>query len=441
MSFDRSSLKALVVRGSALAIVGYGGVQAIRLIRSLILTRLLFPEVFGLMSLVWVVMYGLEMLSDVGLGPAIMRHKRGDDPDFLNTAWTMQAIRGAALWVASCVVALPMAAFYGASDLAQLIPVAGLTALIGGFYSTALYTCRRRMEFGRLTVLELSNEIVAFVVTILWVYFAPNVWALVGGALISRLLFTIASHVALPGIQNRFRWDYSSVRELVGFGKWIFFSSAFQFLSTQSDRMLLGYYLNMALLGTYSIAVMLSEAVQALVIKINYGVLFPAYGNVLLKDPDRLRFVYYRARLGTDVLLILPIAVLMILGTRVVELLYDARYHDAGWMLQVLCVRLLMTSALSNSESCLVVLGQPQYAVIQNVCRTVWTLVGIPVGWHLMGLKGAVWAVALSEVPVVVVLWIGLARNHVLSVRSELRSLFFAGIGASLGFGLQLILP
>jgi O-antigen/teichoic acid export membrane protein len=100
-----------------------------------------------------------------------------------------------------------------------------------------------------------------------------------------------------------------------------------------------------------------------------------------------------------------------------------------------------MTSALSNSEACLVALGQPQYSVIQNVCRTVWTLVSIPVGWYLMGMKGAVWAVALSEVPVVVVLWIGLARHHVLSVRSELRSLLFVGLGASLGFGLRLILP
>src|SRR2546421_7848298 len=95
---DRSSLKALVIKGSAWTIAGHGAGELIRLAKSLVLTRLLFPEAFGMMSLVGVVMYGLQMLSDVGLVQAIIRDKRGDDPDFLNTAWTMQVIRGAVLW-------------------------------------------------------------------------------------------------------------------------------------------------------------------------------------------------------------------------------------------------------------------------------------------------------------------------------------------------------
>lgn len=420
---------------------GHGGSQLIRLAKSLILTRLLFPEAFGVMSLVWAVMYALAMLSDVGIGSAIIRDKRGDDPDFLNTAWTMQAIRGAVLWVAACLIAAPMAAFYREPDLAQLIPVAGLTALIAGFNSTALQSCRRHMQFGRIVLLELSNEALGFLVVALWAYFYPTVWALVGGALFTSLFFMLGSHAFLPGIRNRFRWESSSLRVLVGFGKWIFLSSMFTLLSVQGDRMLLGHYLDMAHLGVYSIAVMLSEAVQTLVIKINSGVLFPAYGNIVQRETHRLRSVVYRARLGVDVLLILPIATLMVLGSRVVDVLYDARYQDAGWMLQVLCVRLLMTPALTNSEVCLVALGYPQYAFVQNLCRAVWVLAGIPLGWSLMGIKGAVWAVALSEVPGVVVLWVGLARHRMLSLRSELRSMIFVGLGALLGFGILHLLP
>src|SRR4051812_30923496 len=121
------SLKALVLRGSAWMIVGHGAGQVIRLVKSLILTRLLFPEAFGMMALVGVVMYGLQMLSDVGLLQAVLRDKRGDEPDFLNTVWTMQAVRGALLWGASCLVAYPMALFYGEPDLALLIPVTGLS--------------------------------------------------------------------------------------------------------------------------------------------------------------------------------------------------------------------------------------------------------------------------------------------------------------------------
>jgi O-antigen/teichoic acid export membrane protein len=417
-------------------ITGYGTGQLIRLARSLILTRLLFPEAFGVMTLVWMAIFGLEMLSDMGLAPAIMRDKRGGDPTFLNTAWTIQVLRGAVLWGISCLIGSPIAAFYGQPDLAQLIPVAGLTALIAGLNSTALHTCRRRMEFGRLTLLELSSEIVGLAVVVAWALLDPTVWALVGGALITRLYVTFASHVFLPGIRNRFQWDPSALRMLIAFGKWIFLGSVFGFLAAQGDRLLLGHYLDMTQLGVYSIAIMLSEAVYALVIRINHGVLFPAYGNVALKEPDRLRSVYYRARLGVDAFFIVPTAALMILGNQLVEVLYDARYHNAGWMLQVLCVRVIMSSALSNSEACLVALGHSHYAFAERIARAAWILIGIPLGWSVLGIKGAVWAIALCELPVLAIYWTGLIRYKIFSLPRELRSVLFVAIGTLLGSAL-----
>jgi len=405
------------------------------------LTRLLYPEAFGLMSLVAAIMYGLEMLSDTGVGPAITRDKRGEDPDFLNTGWTIQVIRGVLLWLISCLIALPVAHFYGLPELAQLIPAVGLTTVLGGFSSTAFHTCRRRMEFGRLTVLEVSNEALGLLVTVVLTLIHPTVWALVGGWLVSRLFVTLASHVYLPGIRNRFRWEPTSVDVLIGFGKWIFLSSAFHFLAIQGDRMLLGHFLNMTQFGVYSIAVVLSEVLQSLATKIVRNVLFPAYSIVARDEAHRLRSVSYRARLAIDVTLVLPVAALIFLGGWVVQLLYDARYQEAGWIFQVLCVRVLMAATLTNSESCLVAMGHPQYGFTQSAGRAIWILCSIPICWHLMGIEGVVWAVALSELPVMVVLWIGMIRHHVFSLSCEIRSLLFACLGMLIGYGLLRIMP
>ena len=413
--------------------MGFGGVQLIRLIRSLVLTRMLFPEAFGLMAIVWVVMYALEMLSDVGLASALIRDRRGDDPIFLNTAWSMQVIRGALLCVLATALASPLARVYAEPQLVHLITVVGVTALIGGFNSTALYTLRRRMQFERLSIFEVSNEAVALIATVLWASVSPSVWALVGGALVSRTCFMLGSHAFLPGIRNRFHFETSSVQTLVGFGKWIYLSSALYFLSAQSDRLLMGLYLDVGLLGVYSIAVTLSESANNLVGRINSGVLLPAYGNVFRDDPSRLRPAYIRARFGIDAFLIAPIAAVMICGQRLVSVLYDARYEQAGWMFQILCVRLLMTASLGSSEACLVALGRPQYAFLQNVGRAAWILIGIPIGWHVWGVKGVVWAVALSELPALGVLWLGLRRHEVFSYLIELRSLSFAALGMLLG--------
>ena len=74
------SLLHRAARGSAWTIIGVFGSQGIRLVSNLILTRLLFPEVFGVMALVMVMIQGLNNFSDVGITPAVLQSKRGDDP-------------------------------------------------------------------------------------------------------------------------------------------------------------------------------------------------------------------------------------------------------------------------------------------------------------------------------------------------------------------------
>ena len=126
-------LLARAIRSSAWTIFGYGTSQAVRLGANLILTRLLFPEAFGLMALIGVIITGLALFSDFGIGPSIMQNKRGDEPAFLNTAWTIQILRGAVLYLGCCALAWPAAVFYGEPTLAHFLSIASLSLLIGGF--------------------------------------------------------------------------------------------------------------------------------------------------------------------------------------------------------------------------------------------------------------------------------------------------------------------
>ncbi len=108
----RSGLFKRALGGGMFVAGSYVFAQFARLLSNLVLTRLLYPEAFGVMALVMVVLVGLQMFSDVGIGPAISRSPRGDDPDFLNTAWTLNVFRGAFLWLLTCVLAWPAAWFY-----------------------------------------------------------------------------------------------------------------------------------------------------------------------------------------------------------------------------------------------------------------------------------------------------------------------------------------
>src|SRR5205085_11246795 len=87
------AVEHLAVRGSVWSAGGYMVTQIVRLASSLILARLLMPEVFGVVSLLWVITFGLTRLSDFGTAQNVMQAKREDEP-FLNTVWTFEIARG-----------------------------------------------------------------------------------------------------------------------------------------------------------------------------------------------------------------------------------------------------------------------------------------------------------------------------------------------------------
>ena len=104
---DVAALRRQALGGSVWTMGGYGASNALRLVGNVLLARLLFPEAFGLMAMVHVFIQGLWLFTDIGVGPAIVQDPRGDDQVFLDTAWTVQCVRGTLLCLTSFVIAWP----------------------------------------------------------------------------------------------------------------------------------------------------------------------------------------------------------------------------------------------------------------------------------------------------------------------------------------------
>lgn len=392
------SLKSLAIRGSVWTITGYGASQLLRLGSNLVLTRLLFPETFGLMVLVQIFMQGLGMFSDIGIRPSIIQNERGDDPAFLNTAWTIQVMRGFVLWVCACLLAWPVAAFYGESKLTWLIPVAGLTALIAGFNSTALATASRHLALGRLTVLELITQIVSILVMVTWAWFSPTVWALVAGGLVGSLVKMTSTHLWLANTGNHFAWDRRASKALFSFGRWIFFSTAITFLLQQGDKVVLGKMITGEQLGIYSIAVLLSRTVVHAMLSLNSQIMFPVYAELANERPEQLRNRVFRAR-SVLLLIFLPLVCGMaIAGEHIVAVLYDDRYLEAGWMLQILAAGAVGSIISVTAGAVLLAVGDSFRFMVVQIIRGSLLVVGMVVGGWVGGFKGLVIGVAASKV-------------------------------------------
>jgi len=432
---EGTGLRKLLLRGSAYEMLGYGLSQVVRFGSNLLLSRLLFPEAFGLSALVNILNQGLVMLSDVGLPTVIVQSERGDDIRFLNTAFTWQTARSAALWLVAVACAAPMAWLYGEPQLKQLVPIGALSVLILGLRSTGYYTLRRRLHLGPLMFVEIGAQVAAVIAMLLWAQWDASVWALLVGSIASAVVTVIATHMLDVGYKNRFSWDRESARSMFNFGKWVAGSSMLTFISQQGDRLLLGQFLGAGTLGVYSIAVFLSGALGEAITRITHGVFFPAYSRVKNDGTARLKQVFYRSRLAIDALVMSALGGLCVLGPAVVHLLYDRRYADAGWMLRVLSIRVAIAALSAPYQFCLFAVGQSHYGFFLNLARTLALLGGVPLGYKFGGVAGLLWGVTLSEVPALIVAYAGFSREGLASPLHELRVPAFFALGALLGYG------
>lgn len=378
-------------------LIGYGVSQALRLAGNLILTRLLFPEAFGMMAIYQAVNFGVHMLTDVGIGPSIIQKDRGNDPVFLNTAWTVQIVRGFLAWCILCALAWPASIIYGEPVLMLMLPVAGLNAIIGGFSSTKLYTAQRNMEAGRITLIEVVSGAFGLLCSIILAWLTKSVWALVWGGMLSVCAQMIASHLALHGIKNQFAWNRESINHLRGFGRWILLSSALTFLSIEGIRLLIGAMLDMRQLALFTLAntmcLMFWQAMQQLALK----VFFPAYSEIYRSTPEKLSAILYKARL-TVILPTWGLAILFVIfGNQLMSLLYDQRYQATGLMLEQLACGSLVACVWGSYSGVLLAIGKvaasAALTAIQIACQfgLMW------IGYHYGKGEGVIISVAAAN--------------------------------------------
>lgn len=391
------SLKSKALKGTVWTLGGYGTAQLFRLASNVILAKLLFPEAFGLMALVAIFMQGIAMFSDIGIAPSIIQNKRGDDPVFLNTAWTIQVIRGVLIWLVACIGAYPYAMIYDEPQLLSLIPVAGLSAIIAGFNSTSLASANRKLNLGKITLLELGTQLVSITVMVGWVLIHPTVWGLVAGGLASALLRMVMSHLWIGGIKNRFQWDPESAKGLFRFGRWILASTALTFFAGQIDRLMLGAFLGTATLGVYSIAAMFKDVASTAIMKLGSKVLFPSYSEIVRSnDHQRLYRTLKRTRMVIIACSWSVTIVLITIGSKLIDFLYDDRYSAAVWMIQLLPLGSLVGVLSLSYQNVLLAKGRSGYITILLVVQLSFQISAILIGYHLAGVVGII--VGLSTI-------------------------------------------
>lgn len=376
---------------SGAGLLNFGGTQVIRLGGNLILTRMLAPEAFGLMALINVFLIGLKMVSDLGIGPSIIRRQEPLTEAFLGTAWTLQVIRGWILFAIVCAIAYPLSRFYAEPSLLWLIPVVGSAQAILGFRSVSFFIEEKKMNHFGPTLLNLGSALAGLLVAIVLAQTLQSVWALVWSAVVAAVLNVAGSFAFLPHCRLRIRWDAASGKELVRFGKWITLSTAIAFLGTQGDRLILGKWLTMEELGIYTVAFFFAQSVTSLLSGTGNRVLLPMLSRSDFESREEKRNTYNRSRAAFVALAAPLLALFAAAGSPFIQFLYDARYADAGPMLEILALGAMTAVLRSFFQPLMLSHGDAFRRMILSTAETVFLLLGMIIGGTTFGLPGFLW--------------------------------------------------
>lgn len=448
------SLKRRVLRAGSWTIASHGISQVIRLASNLVMTRLMAPDMFGVMAIAMTLLMGLALFSDVGLRQSIVQSARGEDEHFLNTAWTIQILRGALIATFGIAISfgLLLAQRYGwlaqnnvyhEAVLPYVLAVLSASMFLSGFESTKIVVASRRLELGRLAIMEIASQLIGIVAMIAWALVTRSIWALVAGGVVSALARIVLSNVLFPGSRNRWHWDKSAYEEIIGMGKWIFFSSILGFVLNNGDRLLLGGMLSAEMLGVYSIAFLILNAIEQGVRKLISNVCYSAINEVVRENPGSsaaLQAIYYRFAQPVDFALFFLAGVFFISGDAFIHLLYDFRYGDAGWILQILSFSLI-SIRYDLAGCCYLALGKPRLMTVLIIARLLGLYILVPVAFSIWSFPGALWALSFSFLSGAPVVFYFNSKFGILDWKRELITFPALLLGGGVGWIVSLFLP
>jgi lipopolysaccharide exporter len=426
--------KVINFRGDLFATTFAFGMQAIlRLLSSLILTRVLLPEAYGTITILLSVLYLIGNILDTNVSLFIVRDKNAEQPRYLNTAWTLRLGRsllsGAVLFVGAPLIATKA---YNLPDLMLPLRVFSLWFLIDGFESMGFALAIRRKQARLQMYSELAASVVSTTFSIVYCYRYHTFWGIAFGILLNRLIMTVLSHQLYRDLKPRLFIDLAAAREILVYSKFTIPSSLLSLGLNQFDKIVFLRLFDLRLLGIYGLAGNIAGSIEALISKISQAVLYPRCAHNFRENPDTAIKRYYTENTKLFAGIIALPAAVAGAAHLLISLLYDPRYSDAGSVLQALAIRAVLLSFASPAEDLLISAGQFHVILIGNILRATWIVVASLVGYYFLGFPGFVYGLALSGLaPLAYYLWLQNSKG-MLIVKYELYKVAFAlGVGVT----------
>jgi len=369
----------------------YAATSTIRLGSSLVLTRLLNPESYGIFGILTSLLFIIELLSDVGTTALLIRHPRGGEKRFVHTVWTIRLIRSLANFALVLIAAPLIARLYGAPVLTGPFRVLSLWFLISGTESMSFVLAQRDRKARISNYTDLVTSAIMTVSVIGVAMALHNQYALIFGALLQRALLSVASHFFYRDVGVGLAFDREAIKEQFRFARFVIPSSGLTILLSQYDKLILLKFFSFSVVGIYTVAGSMLAPIIGLITHNARVVLYARCAEYFRTNRETARSRYYGENHRLLLVGVLAPAILAGLAPAAVSILYDARYTMAGGVLTITALGAILLAFQQASENLLVAAGQTHMVLVANIIRMITVVPASILGFYLFGLYGFLW--------------------------------------------------
>ena len=311
------------------------GAQGVSFVVSVVLARLLVPEVYGTIALVTVFTAILNVFVDSGLGSALVQKKDADDLDFSSVFYFNVAVC-CLLYLGMFFAAPFIAEFYNRPELTPVIRVLSLTLVISGVKNVQQAYVSRTMQFKRFFFATLGGTVGAAGIGIAMAYCGFGVWALVIQQIFNATVDTVILWITVRWRPKRM-FSWKRLKGLFSFGWKLLVSALLDTVYGNLRQLIIGKMYSSADLAQYNRGRQFPDVIITNINSSIDSVLLPTMARVQ-EDAAQVKGMTRRA-MKTSTYIMAPLMMgLAFCAQPVVRLVLTEKWLPCVPFMQIFCI-------------------------------------------------------------------------------------------------------
>jgi len=364
-------------------------------VSTMVLARLLTPEMFGLVAMANVALALVGSLRDVGLGQAYVQRETGSPEELrlaANTTFYLILFTNAVLFVLAVSFAPLAARFFDNPEVIPLLRAITVIFVLDALISGPAMVLRRRLDFRRLAYAEIGASVATAVVAISLATLEFEAWSLVWGQVAGRVTEAVALFW-LSRWRPRLEFSPKLARELFDFGRYLWAFSILSAVGRILDRAIVGRVLGAAVLGSYHLGANLANLPARQISTIVNRITFPAFAR-MQDNPERMATALRKALAHVSIATLPVTAGLIAAAPQLIGTAYGPGWEAAVPVLQALSLFGMTLSISSVTGPIFQAIGKPQVLLYTSIIHHA-VYVGLLIWWGRYGLEGILAAVVV----------------------------------------------